>query len=104
MTLAQLLSSGFATQSQYALVFDASLAGALAAKWSEFGSTNCIPVPTLLTDGRYMLCADVLSEVHPGGLLHAMWAASDHQAIAAGTEVMPWAEAVALIPASESPV
>lgn len=104
MTLSQLLAADLATQRQHALVFHATLAGALASKWSEFGSTNCVPSPVLLTDGRYMLSADVLSEVGPGGLLHAMWAASDHAAIAAGTEVLPWAEAVAMIPASpESP-
>lgn len=101
MTLTQLLSADLATLRQWALVFDASLAGALAAKWSEHGSTNCVPSPVTLTDGRYMLSADVLSEVHPGGLLHAMWAASDHAAIAAGTEVMAWPDAVAMIPASE---
>lgn len=100
MTLAQLIAAPLATQRLYALVFQAELAGALAAKWEQHGSTVCVPVPTLLTDGRYALSADVLSEVGPGGLLHAMWAASDRQAIAAGTEVMPWGDAVALIPAS----
>jgi hypothetical protein len=103
MTLTQLLAADLATQRQCALVFDTSLAGALAAKWAEYGSTNCVPSPVLLTDGRYMLSADVLSEVGPGGLLHAMWAASDIAAIAAGTEVMPWGDAVAMIPASEGP-
>jgi hypothetical protein len=101
MTLPQLLAADIDTQRQYALVFDVALAGALAAKWSEHGSTNCVPVPVTLTDGRYMLSADVLSEVQPGGLLHAMWVNSDIAAIAAGTEVMPWADAVAMISASE---
>jgi hypothetical protein len=101
MTLPQLLAASLAVQRQYALVFDASLAGALAAKWSEHGSTNCVPSPVLLDDGRYMLSADVLSEVGPGGLLHAMLQASDHAAIAAGTTVMEWQDAVAMIPVSE---
>jgi hypothetical protein len=101
MTIQQLAAAGLDTQRQYALVFQASLAGALAAKWQQYGNTNCVPVPLTLTDGRYSLCADILSEVHPGGLLHAMWANSDIQAIAAGTEVMPWEDAVAMIPASD---
>jgi len=101
MTLPQLLSSDIATLRQYALVFDASLAQATAEKWQQYGSTNCVPVPVLLTDGRYMLCADVLSEVAPGGLLHAMWVNSDLEAIEAGTEVMAWNDAVAMIPVSE---
>ena len=101
MTLQQLLTADLATQRQYALVFGAALVQALAAKWQQYGNTNAIPNAVLLTDGRYMLAADVLSEVGPGGLLHAMWANSDLEAIAEGTEVMPWADAVALIPASE---
>jgi len=98
MTLQQLLAADIDTLRQYALVFESSLAGALAAKWAQYGSTKCVPSPRTLTDGRYMLCADILSEVRLGGLLHAMWAASDVAAIAAGTEVVPWADAVALLP------
>jgi hypothetical protein len=101
MTLQQLLSADIDTMRQCALVFEATLAGALSSKWQEHGSIKCVPVPVLLNDGRYMLSADVLSEVRPGGLLHAMWAASDVAAIAAGTEVMPWEDAVAMIPASD---
>jgi hypothetical protein len=101
MTLQQLLTADIATLRQYALVFPAPLSQAISAKWAEHGSTNCVPSPVQLTDGRFMLSADVLSEVGPGGLLHAMWAASDLQAIAQGTTVMPWSDAVALIPEAE---
>jgi len=101
MTLPELLESDIDTLRQWALVFPAQLAAATAEKWQQYGSTNCVPVPVLLTDGRHMLSADVLSEVHPGGLLHQMWVNSDLEAIAAGTEVMAWEDAVAMIPASE---
>lgn len=103
MTLAQLLTADLDTQRQYALVFGQQLATVLRQRWEQFGTTNLVPVPVLLTDGRYMLSADVLSEVGPGGLLHEMWANSELQAIAAGTEVMAWEDAVAMIPASEGP-
>jgi hypothetical protein len=101
VTLTQLLAADIETQRQWALVFGVQLTQALQAKWQQHGSVNAIPNAILLTDGRYMLPADVLSEVLPGGLLHAMWAASDHAAIAAGTTVLPWSEAVAMIPPSE---
>lgn len=103
MTFSQLLTADIETQRQWALVFGEQLSAALAAKWGEHGSTVCVPSPRLLADGRYMLSADVLSEVGPGGLLHAMWQASDIAAIAAGTEVMPWSEAIALLPVEENP-
>jgi hypothetical protein len=101
MTLAQLLTADLATQRQYALVFPVQLAQVLGAKWQQYGNTNCVPSAVTLADGRYMLSADILSEVGPGGLLERMWSNSDQAAIAAGVTVMPWSEAVALIPASE---
>ena len=82
----------------YALVFTPQLAGRLAQLHAEHGSTNCVPMPRTLTDGRLMLCGDVLTEIAPGGLLHAMWAAADQQVLGASVEVMPWADAVALLP------
>ena len=81
-----------------ALVFTPQLAGRLAELHAGHGSPNCVPVPRVLTDGRLMLCADVLTEVMPGGLLHAMWAAADQAVLLASVEVIPWADAVALLP------
>lgn len=86
----------------YALVFTPQLAGRLAELHGLHGSPNCVPMPRTLTDGRLMLSADVLTEVEPGGLLHAMWAAADQSVLAQAVEVMPWAEAVALLPPSPS--
>lgn len=98
MSVLDLLAADIATLRQYALVFGNDLAVALRSKWQQYGATNCVPYPVALLDGRQMLLADVLSEVHPGGLLHSMWAASDHAQIAAGVEVLPLAEALTLLP------
>jgi len=106
MTLGDLtLPISYADARQYALVFDVALAQRLAEIHAEHGSNKCRPVPRVMTDGRLMLCADVLTEVMPGGLLHAMWEAADKQVLAQAVEVMPWADAVALLPAPppESP-
>lgn len=82
----------------YALVFTPTLAGRLAELHGQYGSNKCRPVPRQMTDGRLMLSADVLTEVGPGGLLEAMWAAADKAVLAQAVEVMPWADAVALLP------
>lgn len=104
MTLADLsLPVSLTTARSYALVFTAQLAGRLAELHAAHGSPNCVPVPRLLTDGRLMLSADVLTEVQQGGLLHAMWQAADRGVLAQAVEVMPWADAVALLPPSQSP-
>ena len=100
MTLSDLtLPISDADAKELALVFTPKLAARLAELHAEHGSTNCVPMPRVLTDGRLMLCADVLTEIAPGGLLHAMWAAADQQVLGASVEVMPWADAVALLPA-----
>ena len=82
----------------YALVFTPQLAGRLAELHGQHGSNKCRPVPRMMVDGRLMLSADVLTEVEPGGLLHAMWAAADQSVLAQAVEVLPWADAVALLP------
>jgi len=74
------------------------LAGRLAELHAQHGTQKCVPVPSVLADGRLMLCADVLTEIEPGGLLHAMWEAADKNVLNAAVEVLPWAEAVALLP------
>lgn len=81
-----------------ALVFTPQLAARLAELHAAHGSPNCVPVPRILTDGRLMLSADVLTEVMPGGLLHDMWQAADKDVLSQAVEVLPWADAVALLP------
>jgi hypothetical protein len=104
MTLADMtLPISYAEARQYALVFTPQLAGRLAELHAAYGTTNCVPVPSLLTDGRLMLSADVLTEIEPGGLLHAMWEAADKEVLAQAVEVMPMADAVALLPADPPP-
>ena len=83
---------------QYALVFSTQLAGRLSELHALHGNPNCVPVPRVLTDGRLMLCADVLTEVMPGGLLHSMWEAADQATLLAAVGVIPWDDAVALLP------
>ena len=99
MTLADItLPISDADAKQLALVFTPQLAGRLAQLHAQYGSQNCVPVPRVLMDGRLMLCADVLTEVMPGGLLHSMWAAADQAVLLASVDVIPWADAVALLP------
>jgi hypothetical protein len=73
----------------HALVFTAALAVRLAELHAIHGSSNLILIPRPLSDGRLMLSADVLTEVMPGGLLHAMWAAADQSILLPSVEVVP---------------
>lgn len=99
MTLSDLtLPMAIETARGYALVFTPQLAGRLAELHSQHGSPNCVPMPRVLTDGRLMLSADVLTEVEPGGLLHEMWEAADKHVLGKAVEVLPLADAAALLP------
>ena len=84
-----------------ALVFAPALAARLSQLHAAYGSTNCVPMPSPLIDGRLMLCADVLTEVRPGGLLAAMWGHADQTVLGAAVEVIPWDDAVAMMPQPE---
>ena len=84
-----------------ALVFAPALAVRLSQLHAAYGSTNCVPVPSPLVDGRLMLGADVLTEIVPGGLLVAMWAHADHATLGVNVEVMPWGDAAAMLPTPE---
>jgi hypothetical protein len=99
MTLADIaIPISYEDAKQLALVFTPQLAQRLAELHAEHGTTNCVPMPRVLTDGRLMLCADVLTEVGEGGLLQAMWEAADKAMLLPAVEVIPWDEAVALLP------
>jgi hypothetical protein len=86
----------------HALLFDAALAQRLAEVQAKYGDPRHVPSPRLLTDGRFMLAADVLTECIPGGLVYGGFSQLD-----AGRfdeiEVVPLAEALALLPPDPMP-
>lgn len=100
MTLGDLtLPISYEDARQYALVFTPQLAGRLAELHSQYGRQDCVPLPAVLSDGRLMLGADLLTAIEPGGWLHEMWEAADKAVLNAQVVVMPMADAVASLPA-----
>jgi hypothetical protein len=55
---------------QHVLVFSAGLAVRLAEIQAEHGDPRHVPAPIKLTNGRWMLSADILTECLPGGLVY----------------------------------
>lgn len=86
-----------------ALVFSPQLAARLAELHEQYGSLNAVPYPRQLTDGRLMLCGDILTMVEEGGFLHGMWSHADMGVLLPSVEVMAWEEAVALLPVEVQP-
>jgi hypothetical protein len=99
MTLGDLtLPISYAEASQYALLFTPQLAGRLAELHAQYGRPDCVPMPRTLVDGRLMLPATLLTAIEGDGWLAGMWAAADKEVLNASVEVLPWADAVALLP------
>ena len=97
MTLASLtLPVTYEWGKEHALVFNAALAQRLAEVQAEYGDPRHVPNALPLTDGRFMLAADVLTECLPGGLVYGGFSRLD-AARFSEIEVVPMAEAVAMI-------
>lgn len=100
MTLADLagrLPLSYAESVDLALVFGDSIAARLAEIQQAHGSPWLHVDPKRLTDGRWMASADLLTEVGPGGLLAEGFAQLNASRFVE-IEVVPMADAVALIP------
>jgi hypothetical protein len=98
VTLADItLPVSYAWGVAHALLFDVALAQRLAEVQGQHGDPRHVPAPRTLTDGRFMLTADILTECVPGGLVYGGFSQLD-----AGRfdeiAVVPLADALALLP------
>jgi hypothetical protein len=102
MTLADLISQpvSYETAKDLALVFSPELAAQLAAVQSEYGNPRHVASPVDLVDGRKMLCADLLTEVGPGGLYSGGFAHLPAELFHT-VEVLPMSEVLPLLPQPE---
>ena len=87
----------------HALVFGPALAQRLAEVQGQHGDPRHVPAARSLTDGRWMLTADILTECLPGGLVYCGFSQLDAERFDE-IAVVPLAEAVALLPARPSPL
>lgn len=86
---------------QNALVFTPALGQRLAELHLQHGRPDCVAMPVALTNGKLMLTADILTATEPGGYLHAMWQAANKAILLPAVEVVPIADALALLPQQE---
>jgi hypothetical protein len=99
MTLADVsLPVDYGWAKGFALVFAAALTQRLIEVQSEHGDPRHIPGPRQLSDGRYMLHGEILTECLPGGLVYGGFSQLDATRFDE-IEVVPLADAVALLPA-----
>jgi len=102
MTLADLtLPMLWGECKDFALVYSYEVAVLLYNVQEEHGDPRHVPAGRQLTDGRWMLCGDVLSEVGEGGILAGGFAFVTPEMMQQ-IEVIPLADALALLP-EESP-
>ena len=99
MTLADLITQpvSYEAAKELAIILTAEQAAQLAAIQAEHGNPRHVAAPVDLTDGRKMLCADLLTETSPGGL-YAQGFAHLPAELFAQVEILPMSEALALLP------
>ncbi len=98
MTLAELtLPMAWADCKNLALVYPYEIAVALYQVQTEHGDPRHVPAGRELTDGRWVLCGELLSEVGEGGILAS---AAQHitPEMMAAIEVVPLEDALGLLP------
>ena len=102
MTLADLITQpiNYETARDLAIVLTPDQAATLGAVQTQYGNPRHVAAPVPLTDGRYMLCADLLTETGQGGL-YAQGFAHLPAELFAQVQILPMADAVALIPQPE---
>jgi hypothetical protein len=83
-----------------ALVYSYDIAVTLYGVQQEHGDPRHVPAGRQLSDGRWMLCGDVLSEVGEGGILAKAFAYMTPE-IMAQVEVLPMSEVAGLVAASD---
>jgi len=82
-----------------ALLFSAALYHAMQAKQGNINTSHLI-TPVLLTDGRYGICCDILSETGSGHIFSEIFGALDTAALNTA-EIADMSELVELLPAPE---
>ena len=99
MTLADLITQpvSYETARNLAIILTPEQAATLGAIQAEHGNPQHVAAPVPLTDGRLMLCADLLTETGPGGL-YAQGFAHLPTELFAQVQIVPMADAIALIP------
>lgn len=99
MTLADLITQpvSYETAKELAIILTPEQAATLGAIQAQYGNPRHVAAPVPLTDGRLMLCADLLTETGPGGL-YAQGFAHLPAELFPQVAVIPMADAMALIP------
>lgn len=87
----------------HAIVLSAELASRLLEVQDEVSDGRYRLEPVALSNGTYWVGADLLTECVPGGFLHAAFSHLDADRFNE-IEVVPMADALALMPESPSPV
>jgi len=102
MTLADLITQpiSYDAAKDLALVFSPALAAQLAAVQAEHGNPRHVASPVDLVDGRKMPCADLLTEVGPGGLYSSGFAHLPVELFSL-VQVIPMSDAILLLPQTE---
>ena len=97
MNLQEFLTTPPNNFKSYCLILIPDLVELLLTIQNKYGNKQTIIYPRQLIDGRYVLGADLLTEVQPGGLYHQGWQHLPQERFN-DVEVMVWNDVTPLLP------
>ena len=105
MTLADIITqpASYETARDLAIILTPDQAATLGTIQSQYGDPRHVAAPVPLVDGRLMLCADLLTETGHGGL-YAQGFAHLPAELFPQVQILPMADAIALIPQPEEEI
>lgn len=84
----------------HALLLPVATVQAMQDAQDAVGSAKHKVHPVATTDGRYLIGADILPELAPGGIFEPALPLFNMSALG-GVDVVPWADGVALLPVAD---
>lgn len=105
MTLANLITQpvSYDTVIELAIILTSEQATVLASIQEQYGNPQHIASPVALNDGRFMLCADLLTEVGIDGLYSQGFSHLPAEMFTQ-VDVIPMQEAIDLIPKQDQDI
>lgn len=90
-------NNSYENTKNWALVFDTNIKEMIMDINSQYGGLYFVPSIVPINNNKWMLCADILSEINEDGLFYNVWQFLDHELLLANTEILSISDVSQLI-------
>lgn len=90
-------NNSYENTKNWVLVFDTNIKEMIMDISSQYGGSYFVPSIVPIANNKWMLYADILSEINEDGLFYNVWQFLDHELLLANTEILSITDASQLI-------